>query len=56
MYIGHFQGLPRCLTGKESACLCRRHGLIPGSGRHPGEGNGNTLLYSYLGNCLVRNA
>ena len=25
MYIGHLRGLPRCLTGKESACLCRRH-------------------------------
>ena len=25
-------------------------GLIPGSGRSPGEGNGNTLQYSCLGN------
>ena len=25
-------------------------GLIPGSGRPPGEGNGNPLQYSYLGN------
>ena len=24
-------------------------GLIPGSGRSPGEGNGNPLKYSYLG-------
>ena len=24
--------------------------LIPGSGRSPGEGNGNPLEYSYLGN------
>ena len=25
-------------------------GSIPGSGRHPGEGNGNPLQYSYLEN------
>ena len=25
-------------------------GLIPGSGSSPGEGNGNPLQYSYLGN------
>ena len=25
-------------------------GLIPGSGRSPGEGNGNPLQYSCLGN------
>ena len=25
-------------------------GVIPGSGRSPGEGNGNTLQYSYLEN------
>ena len=27
-------------------------GLIPGSGRSPGEGNGNPLLYSCLGNPI----
>ena len=31
-------------------------GLIPGLGRSPGEGNGNTLQYSYLGNPLDRGA
>ena len=25
-------------------------GLTPGSGRFPGEGNGNPLQYSFLGN------
>ena len=29
-------------------------GLIPGSGRSPGEGNGNTLQYSWLGNPMDR--
>ena len=29
-------------------------GLISGSGRFPGEGNGNPLQYSYLGNPMDR--
>ena len=28
--------------------------LIPGLGRSPGEGNGNSLQYSYLGNPMDR--
>ena len=28
--------------------------LIPGSGRSPGRGNGNTLQYSYLENLMDR--
>ena len=35
---------------KESACNARDLGLIPGSGRPPGEGNGNPLQYSCLEN------
>ena len=31
-------------------------GLIPGSGRSPGEGNGNPLQYSCLGNHTDREA
>ena len=31
-------------------------GSIPGSGRSPGEGNGNPLQYSCLGNFMVRGA
>ena len=31
-------------------------GLIPGSGRSPGEGNGNPLQYSCLGNPMDREA
>ena len=31
-------------------------GSIPGWGRSPGEGNGNPLLYSYLGNSMDRGA
>ena len=35
---------------KESACNTGDSGLIPGSGRSPGEGNGNPLQYSCLEN------
>ena len=31
-------------------------GLIPGSGRFPGAGNGNPLQYSCLGNPIDRGA
>ena len=31
-------------------------GLIPGSGRSPGEGNGSSLQYSCLENSMVRGA
>ena len=31
-------------------------GLIPGMGRSPGEGNGNPLQYSSLGNPMDRGA
>ena len=38
--------------GKESACNEGDLGLIPGSGRSPGEGNGNPLQYSCLENPM----
>ena len=37
---------------KESACSGGDMGLIPGSGRFPGEGNGNPLQYPCLGNTM----
>ena len=40
--------------GKESACNAGALGLIPGSGRSPGEGNGNPLHCSCLGNPMDR--
>ena len=36
--------------GKESACNVGDPGLIPGSGRSPGEGIGNPFQYSCLEN------
>ena len=34
----------------------RDSGSIPGSGRSPGEGNGNPFQYSFLGNPMDRGA
>ena len=39
-------------VGKESACNAGDPGLIPGSGRSPGEGKGYPLQYSDLKNCM----
>ena len=41
---------------KESACSVGDSGLIPGSGRSPGEGNGNSLQNSCLENSMDRGA
>ena len=41
---------PGSSDGKESACSTGGLGSIPGSGRSPGEGDGNPLRYSCLGN------
>ena len=40
--------------GKESARSARDPGLIPGSGRSPGEGNGSPLQCSCLKNSTGR--
>ena len=44
------------LSNKESTCQWRRHGFDPKSGRFSGEGNGNPLQYSCLGNPMDRGA
>ena len=41
-------GFPGGSEVKASACNAGDLGLIPGSGRSPGEGNGNPLQYSCL--------
>ena len=51
----HDQGFPGGSVGKEftfNAGERREAGLIPGSGKSPGEGNGNPLQYSCLGNTM----
>ena len=50
------QGSPRGSGGKEPACNAGDLGSIPGSGRSPGEGNGNPLQYSCLENPMDREA
>ena len=42
--------------GKESTCNAGDLGLTPGSGRSPGEGNGNLLQHYCLKNSMVREA
>ena len=42
--------------GKASNCNAGDLGSIPGSGRPPGEGNGNPLQYSCLENPIDRDA
>ena len=39
---------------KESTCQAGDSGLIPKSGRPPGEGNSNPLQYYCLGNPMER--
>ena len=45
-------GFPGGSDSKESACNAGDLGSIPGSGRSPGEGNGNPLQYSCLENPI----
>ena len=42
--------------GKASTCNVGDPGSIPGSGRPPGEGNGNPLQYTCLENPMDRGA
>ena len=52
-------GLPQWLSGTVSACSARDLrdiGLIPGSGKYPGEGNGNPLQYCCQENTMDRGA
>ena len=49
-------GFPHSSIGKESACSAGDPGSIPGSGKSPGEGNGNLLQYSCLENPMDRGA
>ena len=54
MNIWHVMGFPGGSDDKESACNAGDPGSIPGSGRSPGEGNGNSLQYSCLENSKDR--
>ena len=49
-------GFPGGSVIKNPPANARDVGLILGSGRSPGEGNGHTLQYSCLGNPMDRGA
>ena len=52
----YFRDFPGGSDGKASTCNAGDLGLIPGSGKSPGEGNGNPLQYSFLENSMDRGA
>ena len=51
-----YNDFPGGSDSTESACNAGDLGSIPGSGRSPGEGNGNPLQYSCQGNSMDRGA
>ena len=51
-----FRGFPDSSLIKNPPTNAGDTGLIPGSGRSPGEGNGNPLQYSCLGNPMDKGA
>ena len=54
VFYSFWCGFPDSSDGKESACNAEHPGSIPGSGRFPGKGNGNTIQYSFLENPMAR--
>ena len=54
MINNNYTGSPGGSDGKQSACNAGAPGLILGSGRSSGEGNGNSLHYSCLENPMDR--
>ena len=53
-YSTVFLGFPGGSDAKESACNAGDLGLIPESGRYPGEENGYSLQYSGLENSMTK--
>jgi len=51
-----YRDFPGGSDGKVSVYNAGDPGLIPGSGRSPGEGNGNSLHYYCLENSIDRGA
>ena len=56
MYIKCFKGFPGDTVVMNPPASAGDAGLTPGLGRSPGEGNGNPLQYSCLGNPMDRGA
>ena len=55
-WVTNTLGFPHSSVGKESACNAGDPGSILGSGKFPGEGNGNPFHYSCLENLRDRGA
>ena len=55
-YLPHEMCFPGGSNGKEYVCSEGDLGSVPGSGRSPGEGNGNPLQCSCLENSVGRGA
>ena len=51
-YLPFYMGVPGGSDGKASARNVGDPGLIPGLGKSPEEGNGNSLQYSCLKNSM----
>ena len=56
LIITLIEGFPVASAVKNLPAKAGDRGLIPGSGRSPGEGNGNPLQFSCLGNLMDREA
>ena len=54
--LSYLRGFPGGSNGKESAPNAGDPGLIPGSGKSPGEGHGNPLQHSCHMNSMDRGA
>ena len=55
-FLSHYSGFPGSSDTKEYGCHVGDLGLIPGSGRSPGEGNGYPVQNSCLENSMDRRA
>ena len=47
-------GLPKCLSGEESACQCKRYGFSLLVKNSPGFRNGNSFQYSCQDNPWIK--
>ena len=56
IYHIYFEGLSQWYNSEEFAYKYRNMGLIPGSGRSPGERNSNPFQYSCRGSPMERGA
>ena len=52
LFLWEYTGFPGGSAVKNPPANAGTLGSIPGSGRSPGEGNGNPLHYSCLGNSM----